>query len=238
MGGIALAYLAGLLTLLNPCVLPLLPVVLAGALARHRAGPLALAIGLAASFTVFGFLIYAFAQAAGFQQEDIAAGGALAMIAFGAILLVPQANAAFSRAAGALAGGGNRAIDAFEGNSLWRQAAAGALLGLVWSPCIGPTLGGAIALASQGESLGFAFLLMLSFSLGVATVMLALGYGGREIIRRRRDLLMRVSSYAAPVMGVALIAVGLFLWFGINRTIDTWVLDTLPAWFNDISVSI
>ncbi|MEX0859529.1 MAG: cytochrome c biogenesis protein CcdA, partial [Cucumibacter sp.] len=110
------AYLAGLLTLINPCVLPLLPIVLAGAIARHRAGPAMLALGLGTSFAVFGFLIYALAQAAGLQQEDISATGALAMIGFGAILLAPRAQEAFARAASGLASGSSRATGAVEGN--------------------------------------------------------------------------------------------------------------------------
>lgn len=238
MAELAFAYIAGLLTLINPCVLPLLPVVLAGAFDRHRLGPLAMAGGLAVSFTGFGFAAYLLAQTLGLQQEDVAAGGALVMIAFGAVLLVPQAQAAFARASGGLAEGGNRAVDAVWGAGLWGQAAAGALLGLVWSPCIGPTLGGAIALASQGENLGWALTIMALFSAGAATVVIGLGYGSRELIARRRGALMRVGRYAKPAMGLALIAVGLGIWFHIDRVLELWALDALPAWFTDLSVSV
>ena len=237
MAELFFAYIAGLLTLINPCVLPLLPVVLAGSIGRHPLGPAAMAGGLAVSFTVFGFVAYAVAQSFGLQQEDIARAGALVMIAFGAVLLVPQAQAAFARAAAGLAGGGNRAIDAIEGSGLAGQAGAGALLGLVWSPCIGPTLGGAIALASVGESLGWAFAIMALFSAGAATVVLGLAYGSRELIARRRDTLMALSKIAKPVMGIALIAVGLGIWFHLDRAVEFWALETLPAWFTDLSVS-
>ncbi len=237
MAELAFAYIAGLITLINPCVVPLLPIVLAGSIGRNPLGPLAMAAGLAVSFTVFGFVAYAFAQGLGLQQEDIARGGALVMVGFGAVLLVPQAQAAFSRAAAGLAGGGNRAIDAVEDRGLAGQAAGGALLGLVWSPCIGPTLGGAIALASQGESLGRAFAVMAAFSAGAGTIVLGLAYGAREIVARRQATLMRISKYAKPVMGVALIAVGLGIWFHFDRVIESWAVQTLPAWFTDLSVS-
>lgn len=238
MAELAFAYIAGLLTLINPCVLPLLPVVLAGSIGRHPFGPVAMAGGLAVSFTVFGFAAYAFAQGFGLQQEDIAAAGALVMIAFGAVLLVPRAQEAFARATAGLAGSGNRAIDTVEGSGLAGQAASGALLGLVWSPCIGPTLGGAIALASQGESLGWAFAIMTLFSAGAATIVLGLAYGSRELIAQRRDWLLALSKYAKPVMGVALIAVGLGIWFHVDRVLEFWALETLPAWFTDLSVSL
>lgn len=235
---LAFAYIAGLVMLINPCVLPLLPVVLAGSIGRHPLGPVAMAGGLAVSFTVFGFAAYAFAQGLGLQQEDIAAAGALVMVGFGAVLLVPRAQEAFARASAGLAGGGNRAIDAVEGNGLFGQAASGALLGLVWSPCIGPTLGGAIALASQGENLVWALAIMALFSAGAATVVLGLAYGSRELLAGRREGFMRLSRYAKPVMGAALIAVGLGLWFHLDRAVEFWALETLPAWFTDLSVSL
>lgn len=233
-----LAFGAGVLTLINPCVLPLVPIILAGSISRHPLGPLALAGGLAASFTLFGFGAYAFAQSVGLQTEDISAIGAILMIAFGAVLVVPQASAAFARATTGIAGGGNKAIGAVEGNTVFGQFASGALLGLVWSPCIGPTLGGAIALASQGESLFWAFLIMAFFSLGSAAIVLALGYGSRELIRARRDRLMALMPYARPMMGIALILVGLGIWFHVDKLIEFWALETLPAWFTDLSVAI
>lgn len=233
-----LAFAAGLLTLLNPCVLPLLPVVLAGSVSRHPLGPLALASGLALSFTLFGFLAYSVAQGLGFSQEDISRAGALIMVGFGAVLVVPRAQAAFARMTGALAGGGNKAVDAVEDRGLFGQFLAGGLLGLVWSPCVGPTLGGAIALAGQGQDLLRAFTIMASFSAGIALVVLGLGYGSRELIAQRRSWLMQVSKYAKPVMGVALIAVGLAIWFHLDRVLEVWALDTFPPWLLDYSVSI
>jgi len=232
------AYIAGLLTLINPCVLPLLPVVLAGSIGQHKHGPAAMAAGLAVSFTLFGFATYAIIQSFGILQEDVSRVGALIMIGFGTVLLVPKAQAGFARMAGAAAGGGNKAIDVVEGNGLAGQVAAGALLGLVWSPCIGPTLGGAIALASQGENLWWALAIMMVFSAGSASIVLALGYGSRELIMQRRNLLMRITKYAKPVMGIALILVGLSIWFHFDRVVEAWVVQVLPAWLVDFSVSL
>ncbi|MEO1563486.1 MAG: hypothetical protein AAFR98_08630 [Pseudomonadota bacterium] len=83
------AYGAGLLTLLNPCVLPVLPIVLASAVNADRRGPVALALGMAVSFVVFGFLVTAFGRAIGLTQETLANAGAVIMVAFGIVLLEP-----------------------------------------------------------------------------------------------------------------------------------------------------
>jgi cytochrome c-type biogenesis protein len=235
---IALAYFAGLLTLINPCVLPLLPLIAAGAVARDRLGPLAMALGMAAAFTVAGIGIFWLTRAFGIRQETISWWVGWLMIGFGLVLLVPQAQQGFARLAGAAAGGGTRLIGAVEGRGLGGEAAAGALLGLAWSPCIGPTLGAAIGLASQGESLLYATAIMLSFSAGAATIMLALAYGARSLIARRRAWLMGIMPYAKTILGAGLIVVGIVIVTHFDRVLEGWALDLLPSWLVNLSVSI
>ena len=232
------AFAAGLLTLINPCVLPLLPLIGAAALSRHPLAPIAMAGGMMVAFTAAGIGAYGFARLVGLSPGDITVAAGMVMIGFGLVLLVPRAEAAFTRAAGALAGGGTRLVERSEGRGLWGEAAASGLLGLAWSPCIGPTLGAAIGLAAQGDSLGHAALIMLAFALGSATIGLALSYGARSVLASRRAWLARISPYAKPVLGIALVAVGLMIVFHLDRAFEAWALDTLPAWCTDLSVSI
>lgn len=233
-----LAYAAGLLTLLNPCVLPLLPLIAASAVARNRYGPLAMAGGMAVSFTLAGIGLYQLTRVTGLQQEDISVAVGWVMLGFGLILLVPQAQAQFARISGSLAGGSTQVISKAEGKGLWGEALAGGLLGLAWSPCIGPTLGAAIGLAAQGESLAYAFGIMVLFSLGAATIMLALAYGTRSLIMKRRDALQKISKYASRILGVGLVFVGIALIFHLDRVVEYWAVTTLPAQLIDFSVSI
>lgn len=227
-----LAYGAGLLTLINPCVLPVLPIVLATALQAHRLGPVALAAGMSVSFVTFGMLISTVGYAIGLTEETVATAGAVLMILFGLVLLVPQANAVFASATAGLAARADSGVDSFDRSSLWGQFGAGLLLGAVWSPCIGPTLGGAIALASQGKNLGWAFVIMVMFALGVSTLILAIGYG------LRATALRKFANVSRPVLGVAFLLVGAMILFRINHVIDIWVLENLPPWLVDLSVSI
>jgi len=231
-----LAYVAGLLTLINPCVLPLLPIVFAGSVSKNKFGPLAMAAGLAISFTVVGFLVYAVAFQFGLGQDAVSRFGAGIMIAFGLVLLIPQLDRQFSKLAGGLAIGGNKALNEVNDDNLTGQVMAGALLGIAWSPCIGPTLGGAIGLASQGESYFYALIIMAIFSLGAATVVMALSYGSRELIGQRKEWLSKVSEFAKPIMGIALLLVGLAIWFHFDRQIEIWALMNLPEWLLEFSV--
>ncbi len=233
-----LAYAAGLLTLINPCVLPLLPLIGASALARHRLAPLAMAGGMAISFTLAGLGAFALTRALGVPQEAIALAAGWTMLGFGLVLLTPPLQAQFSRLAGATASGSTRLLGQVEGRGLGGEAAAGALLGLAWSPCIGPTLGGAIGLAAQGENLVHAGLIMGFFSLGAASVVLALAYGTRAALSSRRATLMRLAPHAKTALGLGLVLVGLAIIFRIDRVLEAWALGVLPAWLVDLSVSI
>ena len=230
------AYLAGTLTLINPCVLPLLPIIIATAFQSTRLGPLALACGLVVSFAIVGVGVTAFGHAIGIDDQIINRTAAVIMILFGVVLLVPRAQAWLATMASPLASGANSRIDRIGGAGIGGQFLIGVLLGAVWSPCIGPTLGGAIGLAASGESLGHATVIMVAFGIGVSTVLLLLAYGSREILNRRRTVLMRAMPYAKPIMGVVLLAVGLAILFHLDRMIDAWLLDNMPAWLQDLSV--
>ncbi len=233
-----LAYLAGLLTLINPCVLPVLPIVLASALGRHRLGPVAMAAGMGASFTVLGLTVAAFGQSLGLTEERLNTVATAGMIVFGAALLLPHAAAVFQSATAGLAARADAGIDRTQGHGLAGQAMGGALLGAAWSPCIGPTLGGAIALASGGGSLIRAGTIMLAFAAGVATLILLLAYGARDLLMRNRARAQALALRARPAIGLIFIGVGLAMLAGALHAIEALAVRTLPLWLQDLSVSL
>ncbi|WP_085306671.1 cytochrome c biogenesis CcdA family protein [Planktotalea arctica] len=230
------AYGAGLLTLINPCVLPVLPIVLATALQASRWGPLALAAGMSLSFVVLGVAVTAFGRAIGLNADSIAQAGAILMVLFGIVLLVPRASAVFSTATAGVAARADSGIDEIDTGSVSGQFVGGMLLGAVWSPCVGPTLGGAISLASQGESLLRATFIMIFFALGVSSIILALGYGARSALQKRQAAMRRLAVSARPLLGAIFIAVGLMLFFKWHYVIESWLLDIMPIWLQDLSV--
>ncbi|TNF17498.1 MAG: cytochrome c biogenesis protein CcdA [Rhodobacteraceae bacterium] len=228
-----LAYGAGLLTLINPCVLPVLPIVLASALQTGRSGPLWLAAGMSLSFVVLGLSVTAFGYLVGLNSDHIAQAGAVLMILFGTVLLVPRASAVFATATAGVAAradGGLARIDRSTGQG---QFLGGLLLGAVWSPCVGPTLGGAIALASQGADLARAGAIMGAFAAGVSTLIVGLASLARSL-----PGLHRLARVSRPVLGAVFIAVGTMLVFRLHHIIETWALDHMPGWLIDLSVTL
>ena len=133
------AYVAGLLTLINPCVLPLLPIVIAAAFQNSRLGPLALAAGLTASFAVLGVSVTAFGHLVSVDADSVSRASAVVMMGFGVVLLVPRAQTVLATLAAPLASRANARLDARERDGIAGQFGAGVLLGAVWSPCVGPT---------------------------------------------------------------------------------------------------
>ncbi|MDQ2089877.1 cytochrome c biogenesis CcdA family protein [Marimonas arenosa] len=231
-------YAAGLLTLINPCVLPVLPIVLASALQVSRWGPAALAAGMSLSFVALGFAVAAFGRALGLDEQMIAQAGAVLMIGFGLVLMVPRFGAIFATATAGVSAGADAQMDGLDRHSLSGQLLGGVLLGAVWSPCVGPTLGGAISMASQGQSLAWAFAIMVSFALGVSSVILGLGYGARSALLRRKALIQVVAEHARPVLGMVFLAVGVMILFRLHHMIEAWALGVLPYWLTDFSVSL
>lgn len=235
---ILVSYGAGLLTLINPCVLPILPIVLAGALQASRWGPLALAAGMGLAFVTLGFAVIAAGHLIGLTEETVARAGAMLMVGFGLVLLVPQASARFATAT---AGFANRADTEMRHTAMsgWQgQFLGGLLLGAVWSPCVGPTLGGAISLASQGQDLPRAFAIMLGFAFGIGTVIVALGYGARSALRRHMGALHRVASASRPILGGVFLFVGVAILMRWHHMAEIWLLDRMPVWLQDLSVTL
>jgi|TARA_B110000908_G_C10128401_1_gene390999 cytochrome c biogenesis protein CcdA len=135
-----------------------------------------------------------------------------------------------------MAGSADAQMNQINSSGLQGQSIGGLLLGAVWSPCIGPTLGGAIALASQGESLIYVTVIMGFFALGVSTIIIGLGMGAREAIRKRANALRNLAEKSKPILGVTFVAVGLMLYFKVHHIIDAWALEVMPIWLQDLSV--
>lgn len=233
-----LSFAAGLLTLINPCVLPVLPIVLAGSLQSSRYGPIALAGGMGLAFVTLGFGVIAAGHLVGLREETVSQAGAVLMMIFGAVLMVPQLSARFATATAGVAA---RADDGMRDLSTggWQgQFLGGLLLGAVWSPCVGPVLGSAISLASQGEELLRAFFIMVAFALGIGTVIVALGYGARAALQKRMGALRRFAQSSRPILGVVFFLTGLAIFMRWHLIAEIWLLDHMPIWLQDLSVSI
>ena len=235
MGSIALAFLAGVLSTLSPCVLPLLPIVLGTAVSAHRAGPVALAAGLALSFVIVGLFVATIGFSIGLDAGVFRAVAGILLMAIGLVLLVPRFQTQFALAAGPVSQWTEQRFSGFAGNGLAGQFGVGILVGAVWSPCVGPTLGAASLLAAQGSDLGYVAITMVMFGLGVALPLLLLGLLSRETLLRWRERLRTAGKTGKIAMGVILIAVGFLAVSDLDKAIETVLVDLSPNWLTELT---
>lgn len=223
-----LAFLAGVIGVLSPCILPLAPIVLGAAFSEHKFASAALALGIATSFSCIGLVLATVGVALDLDEDTIRYVGALFLAAFGVVLIIPslQANVAFA--------GGNIS-NYLEANfrsqttdGLGGQFAQGLLLGAVWGPCVGPTIGAASAMAMRGDNLSFAGAVMFAFGLGSALPLLLLGLMSREAVRRWRGRLYAIGNGGKFVLGFILVIMAFSVITGWERRIETLLLGLLP----------
>ncbi len=228
---IPLALLAGLLSLLSPCVLPMIPAVTASAMRASRTGVWFLAAGLALTFAIGGSLLTYLLLSAGLGPEIMRTFAAYFMLAMGLVLSIDWLNQQFSmllsRLTSRLPSGGqvteNTDHPAF-------QFVVGSSLGLVWLPCVGPTLGAAIALASTGQSMLMSFTVMLAFGLGTALPLVAIGYAAGVKLSKLRTS----GKFGRKLLGYALLLIALMIFSGFDKVLELWAIEFLPDWVSSI----
>lgn len=238
MSALFFSWVAGVLTTLNPCVLPVLPIVLASAFTHGRLGALSLAAGMVVSFTLIGTTLAASGHVLGVPDTAIRTAAAVMFVGFGLVLVLASAQSAFAGALAPLANAASALAARASAFGLAGQAAIGALLGVVWAPCSGPTLGAAIALAAQAEGFGPAMMRMLAFSLGATSVLLLLAIGSRAAVSARRDRLIGLATRAKPAMGVVLVAVGAAVLTGYDKVIEAGLVALMPEWLVAAATSV
>jgi cytochrome c biogenesis protein CcdA len=234
-GALALAFVAGLLSILSPCVLPILPVVLGAAASEQRWGPAVLAVGLAISFVAIGLFAATIGYSFGLDADVFRRAAAALMIVVGTVLLVPRFQARLALAGAPLANWGDRHFAGARGNGLAGQLWLGLLLGAVWTPCVGPTLGAASILAAQGRNLGQVGATMLAFGLGAALPLAALGALSRDALLRWRARLAAGGAGARAAFAILLVAIGLLVLTGLDKRVETFVVDHSPQWVTDLT---
>jgi cytochrome c-type biogenesis protein len=235
IGSVGLAFIAGVLSILSPCVLPILPVVLGTAASDHKLGPVALAAGLSLSFVIVGLFIATLGHSIGLNGDVLRYVAAVLIVGIGAVLMLPSLQARLAVASGPIAGWTDQRFGHIGGGGLSSQFWIGILLGAVWSPCVGPTLGAASLLAAQGRDLPQVGVIMFAFGVGAALPLLALGLVSREVMLRWRTRLLSASHGVKIALGALFIAIGTLVLLGLDKTIETILVDASPQWLTDLT---
>jgi cytochrome c biogenesis protein CcdA/thiol-disulfide isomerase/thioredoxin len=247
---VLVAFIAGLVTAVSPCVLPILPIVLATGADGDRRRPYLVIVGLIASFTFFTLASVQILAALGLPSSalrDIA----IAIIAiFGLTLLVPSLSEVFERATGRLQRAGARLMTPPSGSiaiatgsgltggspstpSPKRASIAGGLLtgvglGLVWTPCAGPILGAITSLAVTAPGSWSTLALVFTYSVGAGLPLLAISQGGRATMARLR--MRSASAWATKAFGIVVLVTAGLMAVGADTALSADLTSALPNW--------
>lgn len=230
-----LAFLAGVLTILSPCVLPLVPIVFASAQNRHPLGPVALGAGLALSFTALGLFISTIGFSFGIDAGLVRTAGAILLVAVGMTLALPALQHRFELVLAPVGNWANGRMQSPKKGGLFGQFAMGGLLGLVWLPCVGPTLGAASVLAAQGMNFGEVGAVMAAFGFGAAVPLALIGAVSSRALSRGRGTLMRASGGARRLLGLATILIGFLILTGADHSLETYLTQVSPDWLVNLT---
>lgn len=227
--------LAGMLSTLSPCVLPILPILVGSAAGKHPRGPLALAGGLALSYAVIGTGLAWAGSALGLDASLFRSAGAALLGLLGLVLMSTALQQWFASATSGIGNAGTRLLARMQLDGIWGQFSIGLVLGVVWSPCVGPTLGAAVVLASQGSRLPQVMLLMGLFGLGAALPVLTLAYVSRGAMNRLRGNLAKAGKAGKRVLGGVMVVLALMILSGADKALEAKLVEHSPAWLTDLT---
>lgn len=223
---VVFSFLAGVVTILSPCILPILPVVLSGSLTGDKWRPYGVVAGFIASFTFFTLFLSLIVKATGISADVLRLFSVVVIALFGISLVISKGQEIieklFNKLAGFIPSQGQR-------HGFWGGIAIGISVGLIWTPCVGPILASIISLALTGSVNSGAVVITLAYALGTAIPMLAIIQGGRALLNRVPYLLQNTAKIQ-KAFGVVMIVVAIGILFNIDRKFQSFILTVFPQY--------
>lgn len=232
---LVLGYIAGVLSTLSPCVIPILPVIFGGAASQSRYSAIALALGIVFSFTLLTIIFSLFGALIPLDISQLRTPSALLLILIGVSLIVPRHKIKLS-IFDKISSFFNNALDKMNLTGVSGQFLTGCLLGAVWLPCSGPTLGAASILVAQSEHFIEASSVLFSFSLGAVTPLIVLAVFSESLFNKTKVAVHQSMQALKLLFALALIFLGLSIVSNYDRIIEEKVAHYWPKFLIHLSL--
>lgn len=214
---IVFAFIAGIVTILSPCILPVLPIVLSGSIGG-KSRPWGVVTGFVLSFTFFTLFLSSLVQHFGLPSNALRLVSIILLLLFGITQLLPQAQALSEKLFSLLA----NKVPVIKQGGFVGGLLVGLSLGLVWTPCVGPILASVIALAATGTVSSQTFAITLAYAVGTAIPML--------VVMRIGRLTFKNSLVLQKLFGLVMILTSLVLFLNLDRQFQTWITSAFPSY--------
>lgn len=230
-----LAFIAGLLTTLSPCVLPVIPFVTASSLNKSRLGPIFLAIGLLVSFVSVSIVLSTTGFIFGINPLIIKKIAGVFLFLSGLLFLSQHLSEWFAFKLSFISSRASNTQNNSDRNVLFSEFLGGLLLGVVWTPCSGPSLGAALGLASQQGGVLKAAITLSVFGLGSIIPLILFAYGARHLVNTAQNY-SNIIGIVKKVFGVLIAVFGLLIVFELDRRLESALTNILPEnWLSFIT---
>ncbi len=219
-----LALLGGFLTVMSPCVLPILPVLVGRSLQSHKYGPVALVAGLISGFAVAGSLLGVTANWLTFLSSGLRNVAIFLLLFMGILAIFPKWSYrlfSYIKIGRSTRKPGQIGLK----GEFW----LGTQLGLLWTPCAGPVLGSILVLAAVKHQIADAFVLLLVYGIGAALPMIALAYGSRRLSEKLLKKMRSHSMILQRVGGVMIATSAIAILLGWDVQVQLWLAPYFPS---------
>jgi len=228
---IGFAFIAGFVTILSPCILPILPIVLSGGISNDKNRPLGIVLGFVLSFTFFTLFLSSLVKLTGISPDFLRGLSVVIIFGFGLSLLIPRfqyyLEIVFSMLSNKVKTKGTRS--GFFGGIL-----LGLSLGLIWTPCVGPIIASVITLAASSTVTSASVIITIAYSLGTAIPMLLITYGGRALLQKN-FWLVKNTVKIQKIFGVLMMITAVGIFFNIDRSFQAYVLEVFPQYGTNLT---
>lgn len=230
---IPIAFISGILTVFSPCVLPILPAVLASGIDGNTRRIRGVIIGLVVSFTLASLLLATIVRVLGIPADTVRTLAVVLLIIFGLSLVFPiiwekvqiwiERYWHFQPIQNQTGG--------FLGGFL-----TGTSLGIVWTPCIGPVVAAMATLAAVSSFSATTVLIVFAYALGTAVPLYFIARGG-STASQKLTFFKTENQKIRQVFGLIILATALFIWTGGDRVLQAWTLTNLPQSWTQIATT-
>ncbi|MEP6986246.1 MAG: cytochrome c biogenesis protein DipZ [Chloroflexota bacterium] len=227
---LVVAFVAGIVTVLSPCILPVLPIVLGSSVNGGKSRPFGVVTGLIVSFSIFTLAATQIVTLLHLPASSLRLAAIVIILLLGLSLVIPTFNQWFERLLSRLPG----LASTQKRSGFWGGILTGASLGLIWAPCAGPILAAVTTLAATQQVSAGTVAVIVAYAFGSGIPMLGIAYGGRALAQRSRSL-VRYGGRVQQVFGGLMIATAILMVFNLDVAFTVWATTSLaPSWTNTL----